>query len=41
MEIADIEMLPKSMTFVRKVRTAFRGTARDEGFGEDNGVISG
>jgi L-alanine-DL-glutamate epimerase-like enolase superfamily enzyme len=39
MKIIGIEMFPISMTFERKVKTAFRGTGRDEGVSEDNVVI--
>src|SRR4030042_5429629 len=39
MKIIGIEMFPISMAFVRKEKTAFRGTRRDEGVSEDNVVI--
>ena len=39
MKITGIEMFPISMAFVRKVKTAFRGTGIDEGISEDNVVI--
>lgn len=39
MKIIGIEMVPVSIAFKRKVKTAFRGTARDEGVREDNVVI--
>ena len=39
MKITGIEMFPVSIAFKRKVKTAFRGTARDEGVSEDNIVI--
>jgi L-alanine-DL-glutamate epimerase-like enolase superfamily enzyme len=39
MKIIGIEMFPVSIAFKRKVKTAFRGTARDEGNREDNVVI--
>ena len=40
MKIIGIEMFPVSIAFKRKVKTAFRGFARDEGVCEDNVVIS-
>ena len=39
MKIIGIEMVPVSIAFRRKVKTAFRGTGRDEGVSEDNVVI--
>jgi L-alanine-DL-glutamate epimerase-like enolase superfamily enzyme len=39
MKIIGIEMFPVSIAFKRKVKTAFRGMARDEGVSEDNVVI--
>lgn len=39
MKITGIELFPVSIAFKRKVKTAFRGTARDEGVREDNVVI--
>jgi L-alanine-DL-glutamate epimerase-like enolase superfamily enzyme len=39
MKIIGIEMVPVSIAFRRKVKTAFRGTAVDEGVREDNLVI--
>ncbi len=39
MKIIGIEMFPVSIAFKRKVKTAFRGTAIDEGVREDNLVI--
>jgi len=39
MRIIGIEMFPVSIAFKRKVRTSFRGLARDEGVCEDNVVI--
>src|SRR5690554_6006753 len=39
MKIIGIELFPVSIAFKRKVKTAFRGTARDEGVREDNVVI--
>jgi L-alanine-DL-glutamate epimerase-like enolase superfamily enzyme len=39
MKIIGIEMFPISIAFERKVKTAFRGVARDEGVSEDNVVI--
>ncbi len=39
MKITGIEMFPVSIAFKRKVKTAFRGLARDEGVCEENVVI--
>ncbi len=39
MKIIGIEMFPVSIAFRRKVKTAFRGFARDEGVNEENVVI--
>ena len=39
MKIVGIEMFPINIAFKRKVKTAFRGTARDEGVSEENVVI--
>ncbi len=39
MKITGIEMFPVSIAFKRKVKTAFRGFARDEGVCEENVVI--
>jgi L-alanine-DL-glutamate epimerase-like enolase superfamily enzyme len=39
MKIIGIEMFPISVAFERKVKTAFRGVAIDEGTSEDNVII--
>jgi len=39
MKIIGIEMFPINIAFKRKVKTAFRGTGRDEGVSEENVVI--
>ncbi|MGD0657693.1 MAG: mandelate racemase/muconate lactonizing enzyme family protein [Syntrophorhabdales bacterium] len=39
MKIIGIEMFPVSIAFRRKVKTAFRGFARDEGVSEENVVV--
>ena len=39
MKITGIEMFPVSMSFKRKILTAFRGVERDEGVSEDNVII--
>ena len=39
MKITGVEMFPVSIAFKRKVKTSFRGMARDEGISEDNVVI--
>jgi L-alanine-DL-glutamate epimerase-like enolase superfamily enzyme len=39
MKIIGIEMFPVSMSFKRKILTAFRGVERDEGVSEDNVII--
>jgi L-alanine-DL-glutamate epimerase-like enolase superfamily enzyme len=39
MKIIGIEMFPVSLAFKRRIKTAFRGTAIDEGIREDNLVI--
>jgi L-alanine-DL-glutamate epimerase-like enolase superfamily enzyme len=39
MKIVGIEMFPINMAFKRKVKTAFRGTAIDEGVSEENVAI--
>ena len=39
MKITGIELFPVSIAFKRKVKTAFRGVARDEGVREDNVII--
>jgi L-alanine-DL-glutamate epimerase-like enolase superfamily enzyme len=39
MKMIGIEMIPVSIAFRRKVKTAFRGTGIDEGVREDNVVI--
>ena len=39
MKIIGIEMVPVNIAFRRKVKTAFRGTGRDEGVSEENVVI--
>jgi len=39
MKIIGIEMFPINIAFKRKVKTAFRGTGRDEGVSEENVVL--
>ena len=39
MKIIGIEMFPVSMSFRRRIKTAFRGVERDEGVSEDNVII--
>jgi L-alanine-DL-glutamate epimerase-like enolase superfamily enzyme len=39
MKIIGIEMFPVSMSFKRRIKTAFRGTERDEGVSEDNVIL--
>jgi L-alanine-DL-glutamate epimerase-like enolase superfamily enzyme len=39
MKIIGVEMIPVNIAFRRKVKTAFRGTGRDEGVSEENVVI--
>ena len=39
MKIIGIEMFPINLAFKRKVKTAFRGTGRDEGVSEENVVL--
>jgi L-alanine-DL-glutamate epimerase-like enolase superfamily enzyme len=39
MKIIGVEMFPVSMSFKRKIKTAFRGVERDEGVSEDNVII--
>ena len=39
MKIIGIEMFPITIAFKRKVKTAFRGTGRDEGVSEENVVL--
>jgi L-alanine-DL-glutamate epimerase-like enolase superfamily enzyme len=39
MKIIGVEMFPINIAFKRKVKTAFRGTGRDEGVSEENVVL--
>ena len=39
MKIIGVEMFPINLAFKRKVKTAFRGTGRDEGVSEENVVL--
>jgi L-alanine-DL-glutamate epimerase-like enolase superfamily enzyme len=39
MKIIGVEMFPVNIAFKRKVKTAFRGTGRDEGVSEENVVL--
>ncbi len=39
MKIVGVEMVPVNIAFKRKVKTAFRGTAIDEGVSEENVII--
>ncbi len=39
MKIVGVEMIPVNIAFRRKVKTAFRGTGRDEGVSEENVIL--